>query len=138
SLRRRQPQRTRIPHPHLRVIQALHERDPEANRGALQEGIKRGGRGLLDHARGAGGRGEFHLVPSWHPSLPFRTTSVARRIRLLLYRADGFGPDGALCWGRGDADRPSALHVCLVAVPLTSIGHWLMYGLHVRVGRCKE
>ena len=43
------------PHPHLRVIQALRERDPEAAREAIREDIERGGQGLLDHVRKADG-----------------------------------------------------------------------------------
>lgn len=39
------------PHPHLRVIKALQDRDPEAARDAIREDIERGGQGLLDHVR---------------------------------------------------------------------------------------
>jgi len=38
------------PHPHLSLITALEERDPEAAREAMRVDIEQGGRGLLDYA----------------------------------------------------------------------------------------
>ncbi|CAH1650375.1 DNA-binding GntR family transcriptional regulator [Hyphomicrobiales bacterium] len=43
------------PHPHLRLITALRERDPETARAASREDIERGGQGLLVHVREANG-----------------------------------------------------------------------------------
>ncbi len=39
------------PHPHLRVIDALKARDPEAAREGIRIDIEAGGQGLLDHVR---------------------------------------------------------------------------------------
>ncbi|CAH1652940.1 DNA-binding GntR family transcriptional regulator [Chelatococcus asaccharovorans] len=43
------------PHPHLRLISALRERDPDKARAASREDIERGGQGLLVHVREANG-----------------------------------------------------------------------------------
>lgn len=40
-----------VPHPHDRIIKALHDKDPEEARQAIQVDIEQGGQGLLDYVK---------------------------------------------------------------------------------------